>query len=405
MQKLIHLATVTGRGAITTTKSYFNGDLEVKNEITVVKTDVNTPGKITINGNTDATLQLKSEDVALAANETLGVIEFYGSDGTAPGAGVKSSIRARNGDQVGGTGDKSNLIFAVSDGTSNNNEALRINPTGSIAIDGATKYGTSGQLLQSNGDAPPTWVDAPSGDNYYVTSASYSGGTLTLTRNGGLADVTATGFSQGDVTLTGTQTLTNKTLTTPVIDQISPSAGLLQIDGAGSVDGGIKLMCYDGTHGQILKSQPHSASVTNTMLLPKGISSTLASIAMFGNGLTASETAITMSGSYTGTFTATGDLVAYSDEKLKSNVKTLDGSKVYAMRGVSFDKDDKKGSGVIAQELEKVAPELIHDEGEYKAVAYGNISGYLIEAIKDLKAEIEELKNKPCNCNNCNCNK
>jgi hypothetical protein len=93
-----------------------------------------------------------------------------------------------------------------------------------------------------------------------------------------------------------------------------------------------------------------------------------------------------------GTFTAGGDVVAYSDERLKSNIKTLDGSKVYNMHGVSFDKDGKKGSGVIAQELEKVAPELIHDEGEYKAVAYGNISGYLIEAIKDLKAEIEELK-------------
>ena len=106
-----------------------------------------------------------------------------------------------------------------------------------------------------------------------------------------------------------------------------------------------------------------------------------------------------------GTFTASGDVVAYSDKRLKSNIKTLDGSKVYDMHGVSFNKDGKKGSGVIAQELEKVAPELIHDKGEYKAVAYGNISGYLIEAIKDLKAEIEELKNKPCNCNNCNCNK
>ena len=202
------------------------------------------------------------------------------------------------------------------------------------------------------------------------------------------------------------QTLTNKTLTIPKIDVIEPSAALLTIKGDGSsIDGGIKLNCYQNSHGQTLKSQPHSANITNTMLLPKGSNSTLASIAMFGNGLTASETAITMSGSYTGTFTATGDLVAYSDEKLKSNVKTLDGSKVYDMHGVSFDKDGKKGSGVIAQELEKVAPELIHDKGEYKAVAYGNISGYLIEAIKDLKAEIEELKNKPCVCDNCNCNK
>ena len=392
---------VNGAGNLATTASItsaflplaggdMTGDLSVVNEITVNKTDVNTPGKITISGNIDATLQLKSEDVALAANETIGVIEFYGSDGTAPGAGVKSSIRARNGDQIGGTGDKSNLIFAVSDGTSNNNEALRINPTGSIAIDGATKYGSSGQVLTSAGNAPPTWEDAAAGG----VSKIVAGTNVTITPASGLGDVTVNSTDQytGDVTLTGTQTLTNKTLTTPVIDRISPSAGLLQIDGAGSTDGGIKLMCYFGTHGQILKSQPHSASVTNTMLLPKGASSTLASIAMFGNGLTASETAITMSGSYTGTFTATGDLVAYSDEKLKSNVKTLDGSKVYDMHGVSFDKDGEKGSGVIAQELEKVAPELIHDKGEYKAVAYGNISGYLIEAIKDLKAEIEELK-------------
>ena len=94
----------------------------------------------------------------------------------------------------------------------------------------------------------------------------------------------------------------------------------------------------------------------------------------------------------TGTVTATGDVVAFSDQRLKTNVKTLDGSKVYKMRGVSFIKDEKEGSGVIAQELEKIAPELVNNDSEYKSVAYGNITGYLIEAIKDLKEEIEQLK-------------
>jgi len=61
------------------------------------------------------------------------------------------------------------------------------------------------------------------------------------------------------------------------------------------------------------------------------------------------------------------------------------------LRGVSFIKDGKNGSGVIAQELEKIAPELVED-GEYKSVAYGNTVGYLIEAIKDLKKEVESLK-------------
>lgn len=64
------------------------------------------------------------------------------------------------------------------------------------------------------------------------------------------------------------------------------------------------------------------------------------------------------------------------------------------MRGVSYEKDGQQGSGVIAQELEKIAPELINNSGEYKAVAYGNIVGYLIEAVKHLKKEVEELKGK-----------
>lgn len=94
-----------------------------------------------------------------------------------------------------------------------------------------------------------------------------------------------------------------------------------------------------------------------------------------------------------GSITAVGNVSAYSDERLKTNVRTVDNAldKVSQMRGVYFDKDDKASVGVIAQEMEKVLPEVVED-GEYKSVAYGNIVGVLIEAIKELKAEIEELK-------------
>jgi len=94
----------------------------------------------------------------------------------------------------------------------------------------------------------------------------------------------------------------------------------------------------------------------------------------------------------TGNFTASGNVTAYSDERLKSDIKTLDPSKTLQMRGVEFIKDGKKGSGVVAQELEKIAPELVLDEGDYKSVAYGNLSGYLIETIKDQQKQIDELK-------------
>jgi hypothetical protein len=95
-----------------------------------------------------------------------------------------------------------------------------------------------------------------------------------------------------------------------------------------------------------------------------------------------------------GNVTATGNVTAYSDERLKSDIETLDGSKVYEMRGVSFTKDGEASSGVIAQELQKVAPELVDDSGEYLSVAYGNLVGYLIEAVKELKAEVEQLKSE-----------
>ena len=92
-----------------------------------------------------------------------------------------------------------------------------------------------------------------------------------------------------------------------------------------------------------------------------------------------------------GSVTFSGNVTAYSDERLKENIQTLDGSKVLQMRGVSFTKEGKEGSGVIAQELEKVAPELVSD-GEYKSVAYGNLVGYLIENAKQQQERIEKLE-------------
>jgi len=105
-----------------------------------------------------------------------------------------------------------------------------------------------------------------------------------------------------------------------------------------------------------------------------------------------------------GDIRATGDVIAYSDVRVKENIKTIDNSleKVSKLRGVEFNKigDNIKSIGVIAQEVEKVIPEVVREDDKgMKSVAYGNITGILIEAIKELKAEIEELKSNKCNCN------
>lgn len=98
-----------------------------------------------------------------------------------------------------------------------------------------------------------------------------------------------------------------------------------------------------------------------------------------------------------GNLTMTGNVTAYSDERLKTNIETLDPKKTLQMRGVSFEKEGVKGSGVIAQELEKVAPELVltnDDEMKTKSVAYGNLVGYLIETIKEQQKDIEYMKSE-----------
>ena len=85
-----------------------------------------------------------------------------------------------------------------------------------------------------------------------------------------------------------------------------------------------------------------------------------------------------------------------SDINLKENIKTIENATetIESLRGVSFDwKETGDASyGVIAQELEEVLPELVR-KGETKSVNYNGIIGVLIEAVKELKAEIEELKN------------
>ena len=92
-----------------------------------------------------------------------------------------------------------------------------------------------------------------------------------------------------------------------------------------------------------------------------------------------------------------------SDIRLKKDVKTVDKplEKLSKLRGVDFTwKDtDKKGGGVIAQEVEKVLPDLVEYNVDVQAntVDYNGLIGVLIESVKELKNEVETLKAK-CNC-------
>ena len=95
-----------------------------------------------------------------------------------------------------------------------------------------------------------------------------------------------------------------------------------------------------------------------------------------------------------GNILATGDVTAFSDERLKTEIETISEAvdKVKQLRGVTFQKDGRDSLGVIAQEVQKVLPEVVHESGDYLSVAYGNIVGLLIEAVKEQQEQIDELK-------------
>ena len=185
-----------------------------------------------------------------------------------------------------------------------------------------------------------------------------------------------------NITIDGTEIdLSSGSLTIDVAGDIN-----LDADGAGInfLDGGTQIGAFENDSSDfIIKS-----SISDQDMIFKGSD----------GGSTITALTLDMSAAGAATFnssvTAGGDVTAFSDMRIKHDIETIEGAlaKVSDMRGVYFKRNNgEAGTGVIAQEIENILPEVVKD-GEYKSVAYGNMVGILIEAIKELKAEVEKLK-------------
>ena len=100
--------------------------------------------------------------------------------------------------------------------------------------------------------------------------------------------------------------------------------------------------------------------------------------------------------SVTGTLTASSNITAYSDVRLKANIEIIPDAlaKVLTLRGVTYDRvdcDNERQTGLIAQEVQAVLPEAVRDDGEHLSVAYGNVVGLLVQAIKELNEKVDQL--------------
>ena len=172
--------------------------------------------------------------------------------------------------------------------------------------------------------------------------------------------------------------------------EIDLSSGDLTLDVEGDIildaNGGDVIFQDDGT------VIGHITNSSSDLVIESKVSDK--DIIFKGNDGGSGITALTLDMSGAGAATFNNDVTAFSDERLKTDIKTIENAleKVSQMRGVTFKRDGVDGTGVIAQEVQPHLPEVIHDKQEYLSVAYGNMVGILIEAIKDLKKQVDQLK-------------
>jgi hypothetical protein len=145
---------------------------------------------------------------------------------------------------------------------------------------------------------------------------------------------------------------------------------------------------------------------SNTQLIFNNSGAFGASSGMTWNGTTMTANAISSTTTLAattnitagGTITATGNITAFSDRSLKRDIQTIEHALdlIKSLRGVTFEmiNTGQQGIGVIAQEVQEVVPQVVQDNNGILSVAYGNLAGILIEAVKELSARVEALETK-----------
>jgi len=187
---------------------------------------------------------------------------------------------------------------------------------------------------------------------------------------------------------------------------VGSSTASLHVEGSGS-----EVFAVDGTNGRLftvtdeLSGSLFSANTIAGLPVIEAFSDYKVTLGPYS-----SQTTVDSSGnlSVSGEIRATGDVIAYysSDERFKDNIQPIQDSlyKISKIGGYEYDWNDKQSTyeghdvGVIAQEIHKVLPEVVTErEDGYLAVKYEKVVPLLIESIKELKQEVDDIK-KNCKC-------
>ena len=384
------------------------------NGVTLAETIADTVGAM-VGSNTETNITVTYEDgdntldfaVAsgisdgnlLAANANVADNDFLRIDGTA----VEGRTAAETLSDIGA---QAALTFGIAD-----TNVLRANANVAdndfLRVDGTSIEGrTAAETLSDIGAAPAA------GSSNILTTGALDSGSITSgfgsIDNGG-SNITSGGLVKIDVdadaddltgdSATGRLTIgagedlnlyhggTNSYIVNDTGDLFIDSAADIQLD-AGGAD--IKFNNAGTYHFNIGQS-------SNDTVLTQCVND--ADIKFNGQDGGSGITALTLDMSEAGAATFNNNVTAYSDERLKSNIETIEGGldKVEKLRGVTYTRDERDNIGVIAQEVEKVLPEIVltaDDMMGTKSVDYSRITAVLIEAVKELSARVKELEDK-----------
>ena len=345
-----------------------------------------------------------------AAPFNVGIITSLSNVSFSPGSAVSPSMFFIGDNQTGFFSPGNGQFTVVSSGSSVLNvNASGINITGIATFtnaSGTVKIGIGTTALLVEGNARVTGILTVGSSSITLNGASNIinvGTGLTLSSSGinVTGVITATSFVGNGSGLTGAGSTVFIDTTTN--QEFFP---LFTATTSGTITA-------SGISTSKLKYNPSTGTVTATAFVGSGSGLTGAGSTVFIDTTTNQEFFPLFTATTSGTITASGistskltynpstgamtavDFNSTSDISLKENIHTVGNALEITeqLRGVSFDwKETGRSSyGVIAQELEEVLPELVK-QGEVKSVNYNGIIGVLIEAIKELKKEVEDLK-------------